>query len=630
MNATDGERAWQFLARGSSVTLENGAVLDLGQMELQSGTGNDGETAVATVALVDLEVSADAAIRIASSGSSSGWTVPTFIIHSVDGTDGKNGLDGETGADGEAGEDGEDGADGEEGTAGTAGEEGTGGGSGGAGERGNNGKDGENTDEDEEEMGASVYLNILDWEQTAGSAEFYLRAYNTELVLTGTTDAYILNVSTGAKVATFDFDLSEWTDGEIMGLFSCDDLSPNTEYKLVISAKVKKSEDDNGSVTYAKTILVSRTFSTDENGFCLKKVLSDYINSDNLSDYYSEDPNAAKGAALGFTAMLSGGQSIKEITSVTITDESGNVTELDDDEREALAETVEDGSVYMLYGLDSNTSYTITVEATLSNGKTSTYTDTYLTLKATPTATKAYFDVNSNRFFVSGVGYEYDPDGAIEYYSHEIYRWYSGEGESGDCLKRKTTTDLEIYIYLSDAIQDGVDSRGVANYYSNVVTVTWYDNEKYVTKEVSRISSWSAQHIADSDSAYVYFEETGDGIQQNEVTGELHVYTGTGSTIYVGDSDVHRILVTISSSGNYTKTLYYGDLSDWTTDSGTLLSGETSFTGDAYVPLKLSGLTAGTSYTVTVTAYFSSSTSVAKTVGSTLIRTPGTNEQTGN
>ncbi|MCD8198400.1 MAG: hypothetical protein LUE24_14775 [Lachnospiraceae bacterium] len=634
VRATDGTEAWQFLADGATVTLDNGAVLELGTATINSGVRDEesGEY-TALLALLSLTVSSENAVRVesASYASSSGnWVEPTFHFTAVDGESGADGADGDIGEDGDSGE------SGTAGNAGASGEDGTDGGSGGSGGSGTGGtagRDGEGTDSDEFDLSDTPYVNIVEWDQTAGTVDFSLRVYNSSLIKTGSTDMYILNVATGAVVTVTpqDLDLGSCADGVVYGTYSAT-VEPDTEYRLIISAQVLQSESDDGSTTYAKSILVSRTFRTDTNGFNLKKVSADYITADNIDSYdsYAKEDSAC----LGFTVTLSGNQTIEKISSFTIYDAEGTeYTDASyDDDLTVLEQTAEDGSVFMVYGLKSNTEYTFLVEYELTSGSTGSFTGTWTTLKATPTVTDVVFDYNEKRFFISSVTCEDDPDDAVAYYTHEIYRYYDDGLDEDNLLKSKVTTDESAYIYLNGStICSGTDkTTSQLYYYGNKVYVTWYDNEKYVTKEVEQSSSWSAQNIPDTSSSYVQFVEATDstdsGVTTSQIDGYLVLYTGDNQTIYCGDSDMHRILVQISAAGN-TDVLYYYDLTDWTvstnnTTYSSVKSGTTSFTAYGKTPrITLTGLSQGTTYTVTVTAYFGSSSSTSSTVGSTWIKT---------
>ena len=644
VNATDGNSAWQFLADTSTITFANGAVLDLGRMELVSGTsgssdgssdGSESAAPAARLQLTGISVSADVGIVVENTTATT-WTPPTFVNHAIDGKDGANGADGEAGEAGETGENGDEGEDGVAGTAGAAGENGGNGGTGSNGQKGAVGKDGENTDDDGNKiLEESPFVNITSWDQTAGSVAFKMKAFNTELIQEGTTEAFILKTSNGTTIASWanGMDLKSLDEDKI---WSVDSLEPDTEYKLIISAKVLKSEDDINGDKYAKSILVSRVFRTDENGFYIKKVKADYITEDNINDYNSNITITPDTACLGLQVTLSGNQKLQEISDVQISyvdKDTGVKTQLTDaknqlsseDERATLASTASDGSVYMLFNLESNTEYTIKATAKLVGGKTSSFEETYKTLKATPIVTDAMFDVNAQRFFISRATCRKDEDNALVSFDHEIYRYYVSQDLTGDCLKRKTTKDAESYIYLDGkGIQAGKDTLGSYYEYGNRINMTWFDNEKYVTKEVPRSTWWRAQHIADSNTSYVQLEvdkDKNEEITQNAVKARLVISPGSNRKIYVGDKDVHRILVQITSAG-YTKVLYYSSLDEWKSRTGdSFPKGTTILSGEAILPLELTGLASGTTYSITVTAYFDASSSISQTVGSTVFKT---------
>lgn len=647
VNATDGNSAWQFLADTSTITFANGAVLDLGRMELVSGTsgssdgssdGSESAAPAARLQLTGISVSADVGIVVENTTATT-WTPPTFVNHAIDGKDGANGADGEAGEAGETGENGDEGEDGVAGTAGAAGENGGNGGTGSNGQKGAVGKDGENTDDDGNKiLEESPFVNITSWDQTAGSVAFKMKAFNTELIQEGTTEAFILKTSNGTTIASWanGMDLKSLDEDKI---WSVDSLEPDTEYKLIISAKVLKSEDDINGDKYAKSILVSRVFRTDENGFYIKKVKADYITEDNINDYNSNITITPDTACLGLQVTLSGNQKLQEISNVQISyvdKNTGVKTQLTDaknqlsseDERATLASTASDGSVYMLFNLESNTEYTIKATAKLVGGKTSSFEETYKTLKATPIVTDAMFDVNAQRFFISRAICRKDEDKALVSFDHEIYRYYVSQDLTGDCLKRKTSKDAESYIYLDGkGIQAGKDTLGSYYEYGNRINMTWFDNEKYVTKEVPRSTWWRAQHIADSNTSYVQLEvDKGkkEEITQNAVKARLVISPGSNRKIYVGDKDVHRILVQITSAG-YTKVLYYSSLDEWKNRSDNYLKGTTILSGEAILPLELTGLASGTTYSITVTAYFDANSSVSQTVGSTVFKTSKSN-----
>lgn len=633
LNATDGTSAWQFLADSSTITFANGAVLDLGRMELTSGT-TDSETGAATASLkiTGISVSADVGIVVANN-TATNWTAPTFVNHAVDGKDGSDGVQGQDGEIGDDGEDGEVGQDGAVGEAGATGTDGGNGGSGGNGQKGAAGQDGNNIDDDNRELADSPFVNVTSWDQTAGSIAFTLKAFNTELIQESTTEAYIVNTATGAtyKVQPAGMELTKLGEDDADSkIWTVDGLEPGTEYRLVISAQVLRAGDDN---KYAKSILVSRVFTTDENGFYIKKIKADYITAKNM-DQYDDTKAQPDTACLGLKVTLSGNQQLQSIDEVTLSyiDKDNKRVTLSDlenqlssqTERDALAATAEGSDIYMLYNLLSDTEYTLTATVHLTNGKTSHFTETYKTLKATPEVSATRFDVNNGRFFVSIVTQEKDKDHALVSYDHEIYRYdESSQNLTGDCLKKKTTTDTTTYFYLSNVVKAGMDTTlGIRYMYGNRVFMTWFDNEKYVTQEVPRSSNWGGRYISDSSTSYVDLKnvETTD----SSITAELHINPGSGKTLYVGYKDIHRILVQITASG-YTKVFYYSDLSAWTDKDGNpLKKGTTSVTGEIYTPLELTGLARGTTYTITVMGYFNTWSGESQAVGTTSFKTETT------
>lgn len=628
VSLTDGTAAWQFLTENSRVVFANGVVLDLMHMKIGSGVTDEttGEY-TKVLALSNLHVDVETNIRISQTSNNVSWEPPTFIVNAVDGTDGEDGSDGENGAEGTAGSDGDTGKTGTAGVEGAAGGMGTHGGTGTTGVAGISGKDGENSsDTDGEDTLFAPCINVISWEQNAGSVKFTICVYNTSLIQEGSSEAYLLNTDTGQVVYTWsNLELKTENDGEEIPL-EVDILQPNTGYKLVMSARVLTSVDLEGTASYGKSVLLSRSFRTDENGFYLQKVQSAYITDEEL-DQWSDQERAVTGASMGLKATISGSQKIKEIRNVQISyvNEDGERVVLSETENplanakecELLRDTSTEDTTYYLFGLRSNTNYTISLEAEMENGRVSQITETYLTLKATPTLKDVVFDVNEHRFFISSIRTVEDPDNAITGYTHEIYRYIEGDGLTGDCLKTKVTADSATYIYLNDEIKEGNDSNGQPYYYGNKIYVTYNDNEKQVTREIDAASDWRAQTIDRTDSSYIVFQE--EEITTNSIKGKVKIYTGSGSTIYVGDNDFHRILVQTTSSG-YSKVSYYDSLEDWKNDAGESMKG-TDFQGSAWTELDLDGLAPDTTYVITVTAYFDAEATSSQTVGSTVVKT---------
>jgi hypothetical protein len=708
---SDGTDAWQFLTDGASLTMDNGSTLDLGGMQFLSASessgadaGYDSGTASQGLALSEIEVDLDLNVNIqVVNNSADAWVAPTFLVNPVNGADGASGDDGtlgDNGTSGESGRDGiagEDGADGEDGSAGGRGAAAAVGGDGSA------GRDGDNTDDDENLEDAARYLKpcitISSWSQDAGSFAFSFVPYNMgwtvsddgviwfgtvvdedgkkSLIDTAITKnslyVYLINART-SKV------IGEWKEEDLTGgpnvgitngqtytpVTSSISLTPETSYKLIFEGKTK-----NG-----KTTLLTRTFQTDANGLYLQKVDSGYIGDDNTAkDYNTRYEEALKkcgktsikadAAFLGLMPTLSGRQEIKTIDSVSITyrnlkdGSTGKDNRFDSEtQREALAEIANADLIYPLDNLLSNTEYTITITATLISGAQSTIKDTYLTVKQTPSVRCARFDANEGRFFISSLDLtcqtdfdehtalagQIDPDGAIAYYRHEVYL-YNTETDrmTGNALKTRTTYDTaspSVSFYIGGTLTEGT-------YYKNRIYVTWFDNERYVTKEVSTCTNSDACRIIQSSKPYIQFDDTpyngsDAGITTTSIKGRIYVFPGSKSNneIYVGDSVNHKILLTYNSSST-SGIIEISSLNGWHyvdyDESGKMTDGDLIGTNGldptvipatgAYYEFELDGLKSGTTYTITLEGCMSQTSDTRTQIGSTTIKTLSDEQQ---
>jgi hypothetical protein len=258
-----------------------------------------------------------------------------------------------------------------------------------------------------------------------------------------------------------------------------------------------------------------------------------------------------------------------------------------------------------------------------SNGKQSKFSETYLTLKATPSGGTTEFDVNSERYFISSLNKKpSDPDGAIEYYTHELYLYDDGENElTGDSLRTKSTTkvsDPTVYYYLDNA--KVIEGR----LYGSRIYVTWYDNEKYVTLELDQMNNWSAQSIQSSTHSYIQLQNERPGANSYSMT--LHISPGGGNQkIYVGKRDVHRLMIQISCAKS-TTVQYYTSLKEWTNSKGEYMTTDTEipFTG-ASLAMDLTNLFDDTVYTITVSGCMDEESGTMETIGTTTFVTEQSN-----
>jgi hypothetical protein len=659
---SDGEDVWQFLADGATVTLQNGAVLDVGSMELISRNVDESEES-SSILLGNIAVNVNASVNITvSNNSADAWEAPTFIINAIDGTDGTSGESGgdggqgEDGVDGEQGENGEDGIDGEDGTSGSKGSSAR------KGEDMEPAKDGSNASDGDETTSTQVILDprvsISEWMQDAGSFSFKLLVYKAYMeneegdakyrIESGTLNAYLLEVSTGNVIDTWDQnDLVQTTepyDGEYTPTHFSSNLSPSSSYKFVVQANVLKTDTSTKNITWGKTILLSRTFTTDANGFYLQKLDSAYLSTaaqksayaskynDSLKllnsdiDYFPVDGSYA---FLALEPVVSGGQTIESISDVAITfedlttGEKGEVTDLpltDADtkfsEWENMTQLAQAGLPYPLSNLRSNTKYTITMTVKFSGDKTSEFSETYLTLKATPSGGTVRFDVNAERYFISSLQERpYDPDDAIVYYTHELYAYNQSDGKlNGESLRTKESTkvtDPTVYFYLDpgNGIKEG-------SLYGAKVSVSWYDNEKYVTMELNQNNDWSAQCIQSSTRPYIQLQQESPGV--NTYSATLFISPGGGDKkIYVGKRDVHRLMIQISSAKS-TTVQYYTSLKDWKNSRGESMTEDTEIPySGASIQLQLDNLFADTVYTITVSGCMDEESGTMETIGTT-------------
>jgi hypothetical protein len=425
-----------------------------------------------------------------------------------------------------------------------------------------------------------------------------------------------------------------------------------------------------GKTNTGKTTLLTRTFQTDANGLYLQKVDSGYIDSAAVSGYKKRYEDALKicnktsikadKAFLGLMPTLSGKQEIDTIESVEITyknltdGSTGTDTRFNTaSARQALATIANEGLTYPLDGLYPNSEYTITITATLTSGLESTVKDTYLTVKQTPSLRCARFDANEGRFFISSLDLtceadatgstalsgQIDPDSAIAYYQHEVYLYDSDKKSmTGSALKTRTTYDTaspSVSFYIGGTLTEGKT-------YTNRIYVTWFDNERYVTKEVSTCKKSVPCSISASSKPYIQFDDTdyngnGAGITANYIRGRLYVFPGSNSSnqIYVGDTVNHKLLLTYNSSST-SGIIEITSLSGWhyvEYDNGTMAQEGAEIGSDGrdatvippegayYDGIDLSGLKSGTTYTITLEGCMSQTSDTKTRIGTTTIRT---------
>jgi hypothetical protein len=206
---------------------------------------------------------------------------------------------------------------------------------------------------------------------------------------------------------------------------------------------------------------------------------------------------------------------------------------------------------------------------------------------------------------------------------------------TGSAKRKKTTYDTSspsVNFYIGGTLREG-------NTYTNRIYVTWFDNERYVTKEVSTCSDSGPCSITASAKPYILFDDTPyeenesipTGITATYIKGRLYVFPGTDTSneIYVGDTASHKLLLTYNSSST-SGLIEITSLSGWhyvaydgnggITDGG-LITDNTIPAMGAYYDFYLSGLKSGTTYTIMVEGYMSKESNTKTQIGTTTIKT---------
>jgi hypothetical protein len=311
---------------------------------------------------------------------------------------------------------------------------------------------------------------------------------------------------------------------------------------------------------------------------------------------------------------VSGGQKITGFSDVTITyiDKDGNEV-IDTSLRlsnpyttmaecDKLVEIADEGLVYPLDNLISDTEYTITMTVVIDGNKTEQFSETYRTLKATPDVYYGCFTVNAGGYFESYVDFEQqdDPDDAIVYYTHKVYEWNSDARQLGtNCLKTKIsydTSEPRVSIYLESG------KITVNKLYGTRIYVTWFDNEKYITKVIEESPYWNPESIKSNTQSKVMLTDVTE-LSDTTLKAKLVVVPNGNSSVSVGSDDQHRLHVQIATS-NKTEIIYYTDLSawiDWLGEENLSVNGTVIPSTGGYTWLNLTGLSPGTRYTITVT-----------------------------
>ncbi|MCC8060481.1 MAG: hypothetical protein LIO81_06525, partial [Clostridiales bacterium] len=565
---------WQGVAAGATATTSDGVTLSFADKTLLDSDG------AARMTLGEILLDADGNIHVQSALD---WVPPIFEFEVIDGENGVNGIAGEDGEAGEAGSQGEAGMQGDEGEEGEAGSDGAAGEEGEEGEEGEAGEDGEaganGSNGNDGENGSNGKTGTIPQNDSQTQATFTLTSFNVDGgsvsgtisvidddgVLSEPGSIYLVNVSTGAIIEVLvDGDTVEsFADGDELS-FEADNLSPDTQYRLIVkSAYILNSTE--GEKDY-----INRTFYTDTSGVFLEL---DYATT---SGFYAT--LTTKDYATATVATISILNSSGEEIYTTEAHLSAGEQEIEIDLTESGL-TVSDVA---------NREYEVRMK--LSGGgndedETLT-TQSWTTLKQTPTLGAATFNVNNSGYFEMGVEVVSDPDSAISYYNYTIY------DDSGNAVK--TVSNISDNSNVPLYIETGVIDTG--EYYYAVATAYYYDNEKYV--ELSSTRSDSAR-IVDEGNSLVWFEHYGTATdeQGNLIeTDTYYRYAELRGTLYIEKKNVSSIdtskeltvLLESTSSADYSYSMQVS--------FGTYDTNETTLS----VPVDYKGLKSDTTYRIAV------------------------------
>lgn len=318
-------------------------------------------------------------------------------------------------------------------------------------------------------------FSIYDLNVTTYSADFYLNIVDTSNLLVGAVNVEIFESSTGKKTYS-----EEITSYFYDAFVDTNDLKPNTDYTLVVSATINKNDS-----LYTKNF-IQKTFRTDDIGI---SVVKDYFTSDSLNFTVKLDKNSD---ISGF-----------KLTVYNSLDEKVSENTYD----------IEDELNISLLDLNSNSKYKIVINNFSYNTLTVINDDklelNYKTLKKAPSSSVEdgfgevvySADKKLNKYSIGYSGIN-DPDNGVVEYRYEIYK-----GES--LYKSATSKSLgQVVVDLGDT---GVDT---GSFTARVITV-FNDNEKIIEYYSDIISI----KISDIQLPKVSFEE--NKITFNSINGNV-------------------------------------------------------------------------------------------------------------
>ncbi|MCD8324564.1 MAG: hypothetical protein LUC32_06410 [Clostridiales bacterium] len=494
------DNLWTGVTTGAYLTLANGISIDLETLEILRTSGT------ASLLLTDISVSDGEAVEVTASDE---WIPPTFNIETTDGEDGEDAADGESGSGGNGG------------TGGTAGADGT---DGSTGQTGLTGATKDTESVGSSEVSPTMYLTSLD--VTAGSVSFQIGLDEGTWEL-GVGTVQIINVATGAVVysETVDFSNQDPYYPDITGTYDCSLLSPDTEYRILVSAEYSY-ESGATEVTGTKSF-IDRTFYTDSTGVYLDsvEVTEDTVTA-NLEvkswgltadwqniymDILDADGTVVGTVSWSMTDITASGSGWSE-------DENGNYilsyTWFYDASDEASSTLTKDSALL------SDATYTVRLYTTTAKEVQDPDemdlkdSEEVRTLKEMPVIEAVHLDEYAGYFALSvdltdEDGNAYDTSGVTSV-------TYTLSDSAGNTVWSET-------VYTTGAYNVSLEDAGleVGTVYTLTAAVTVYDNEKTVTiEDPAVVDTGSISYVG---AAVLTFTESGDGITFNSITGSVRV-----------------------------------------------------------------------------------------------------------
>lgn len=583
--------SFQGLTAGTSLTLENGSVIDTDSRSVSI----QGEVKLLLEEMT-LDPEGMGGITVTPDENRE-LKVPVFDITTIDGEDGRQGEDGE---EGQAGEEGQEGKSGDEGEEGDEGQEGNEGEEGASGDDGDNGSDGEKgasgsaggtggsggSSGGTEKVIMPVYV-LTEFEYDESAVQGVLSVDNPDDVngvelLEGRLR--IVNVADQTEVC------AELYDGDSLASynpieFSNQGLEADSQYKLTFSVSYRLSGDAQEEQAAGERLFLSRTFSTSSYGIVENY---DHAAEDSITVYVEQKDYAQ--------AVKTRVQLLREDMTVADSEEiDWSQKQAGDKNRRAVTFT----------DLDSNTLYLVAVQVlNEENDYTTISTSSYHTLKRKPELNKpplvvnnpkGYFEMRPDLSEEYGVAGIVDEDHGIISYRYDIYTWGGGQaGSLVTSIEGKGTETAVLYA-------DGVNIIRGRDYTAKLV-VEFDDNEKVVEYE----SGFSQSFFMDENTGVPYLVFEASNVQYETIEGKLMIHFN-GAPLEINGSKPLEIWVYSDKTGD---NRYY-------TLSTDPLAGSTN--NIHTVPVNLSGLKGDTTYRFNLYGYYQEDT--AKRLLSTTIVT---------